>query len=399
MAGGEWQNSPTTLTIGGTGNLPATNELKVDMHGKIMTSFAKATPLTTILTRLKSDPAHNFRVDWQEAQEIPTAVQVGTALASGGTALVLVNNGITCVAGTLLFNPRAWDLAQVTTATSDTALTITRSVGGTTEAAWKAGDVLHVLPPAVAEDEGTPGSEVYRPASVADDNVYNYTQLLRLQYAVTRIQNEMTSHFGGPGSKRAQLRKQKHREARLKLEKLLYFGGRATSGTAPATVRMMGGLVHYLRNGTLYKDFNGIFTESGLDGWIGDYTDQNPDSGRLALFCAGNVKRLISNFGKDKVRLSPNSKKYGLRINEYVASQDVDIIPLPLLNDPVCRGWMWLLDTERIMLKPLQNSGLAWYGEALNVGQSERIYDTYRGVYSMLLANESRHAMAVGALI
>lgn len=395
MPGGEWQANPTIVTTGGAGNLFATNELKIDMHSKIRTSYAKTTPLTTILTRIASDPAHNFRVDLQEAQEIPTTVQVGTALASGGTALVLVDNGTCCVAGTLLYNPRADDMAQVTTATSDTALVITRSAAGTTAAAWVAGDILHVLPPAIAENE----SAVYRPASVADDNIYNYTQLIRLQYAINRVANEMTTHFGGPGSKRAQQRRQKYREARIKLEKLLYFGGRATSGSAPAEVRTMGGLVYRLRNGTLYKDFSNIFTETGFDNWLGDFQDQNPDTSKLAFFCAGNVRRLISYWGKGKVRVSPNSKKYGLRVDQYIGPMDVDLIPLPLLNDPVTKGWGWLLDLERIQLKPLDNSGLAYYGEALNVGESEIIYDTYRGVYSMLLANESRHAMMVGALV
>ena len=38
-----------------------------------------------------------------------------------------------------------------------------------------------------------------------------------------------------------------------------------------------------------------------------------------------------------------------------------------------------------------------FFPEALNVGESENIIDTYRGVVSMLIGNESRHAMFVGA--
>lgn len=391
----EWQTFATEVAAGGTVTLPATNELPVDMHSKQFTTFPALTPLTVMLGKLNEDPAHNFRIDWQEQNEIPTVLQVGTALASGGTALVVTGNGNTAVVQSLLFCPRTFELFTVTTAGSDTAMTVTGAQGGTSNAALVSGDILHVLPPAIPEAD-----VVDRSMSVAASNVYNYVNILKMQYSLTRLMNKMTTHFGGAGSKRQELKMQKWHEARKKKEKLLYFGGRATGGTTTTTAieYQSGGLVHYLRNGTLYKDFNGILTETGFDNYIGDYFDQNPDAQNIVYFCSPNVRRLMSAWGKDKVRVSPESKKYGFRIDSYVAGNgDVKIVTLPLLNDPVTKGWGWILDTSRIRLRVVDP--MTFYPDAKTVGESETILDTYREVSSLLVGSEMRHSMHVGALV
>ena len=300
---------------------------------------------------------------------------------------------MTCVLDSLLFNPRTMDIARVSVApTSDTSLTVVRSSAGTTQAAWVLNDVLHVLPPCAPENE----ADVYRVSSVADSNVYNLMQLIRLQYSITRVGAKMKTHWGV--TKRDQLKAQKFKEVMVKSEKLKYFGGRSTGGTAPATKRTMGGLVHYLKNGTLYKDFNGILTESGFRRWMGDFKDLNPEAVNVKLFAAGNVIDIITNFGADKVRLSPESKTYGLDISTYRSrGLMVGLVPLPLLTDAQTRGWAFLLDMDKIMQKTLDP--LFFYPEAKNVGQSELIYDTYREVTSMLLAGERNHAMGVNMLL
>ena len=382
----------TAVGVGGGGNLFATNELPVDMHSKMLSAFPSLNALTVLLTRTSDNPAHNFRIDWQEKEEMPTTLVVATTEASAGVTVVVVDNADTLVADTLLFNPRTFDL-RLFSSTSGNSMTVVISQGGTTSAVWKSGDVLHVLPPALAEND-----ETFRAKSVADSNVFNYEQLCKLQFGITRVADKLSTHFGGAGSKRDQLKSQKFREYATKKEKLIIMGGRATGGTAPATKRMAGGLVHYLRNGTLYKDFNGIFTESGFRNYVGDYKDQNPDATEVFYAAAGNVIGLITDFGLDKVRVSPRSKEFGLNIFTYISRGiTVNLLPLPLLDVPVTRGWGFLLDMERIMLKTLDRD--TFFPDAKTVGESEIIYDTYRGVYSILLANESRHAMSVGALL
>ncbi len=387
----------TIVTIGGTGNLPTTNELQVDMSKKRWGAFSHITPLIAIGSRLEHSKGHNFRVDLIEEHEMPTEVEVATTEASAGTTVVVKAYGTTLVKDTLLFNPRTDDLRIVDSTPTTNSVTVTISQGGTTSAIWLAGDILHVMLPALVENDN-PTSTTYRNTSVTDTNVFNFMQVAKLQFSITRLQDKMTDHFGGPGSKRMQLKRQKFREFLVKSEKMKMFGGRSSGGTAPATRRMAGGLVHFLRNGTLAKNFNGTFTESGWDNFLGDYIDQNPDAKNIAAAMAPNVIRQINYFAKDKIRISPMTKKYGLNITRYIGGpMEVDLIPLPLLTDPVTRGWGWLLDFSRIRLKDIDPP--TYTPDALNVGQSEVIYDTYREVTSLLLANESRHAQFTGAIL
>ena len=378
----------------GAGNGYATNELPVDMFQSTFEAFPSLTPLTSILSKLETLPATNFRIDWQESNAIPDKVIVGTALAAGGTALTVVANGPTLVINTLLFNPRANDIAMVSATPTTNAVTIVRSAAGSTGAAWLAGDALYVLPPYAIENE----SAVYRVASIPDTNMYNYMQLIRMQFCIDRTANAVSTHFGGPGSKREQLKQQKYYEFRKKWELLTYFGGRSSSGTAPASIRTMGGLNHYLRSGTLYKDFNGFMTHSGFRALCGDYKDQNPDSTNVWVFAAGNAIDRINDIAMKHIQLTPESQVYGMDIQRYKArGLTANLVALPLLTDSECRGWGWILDLDRIRLKMLDGGQPMFYPEALNIGESELIYDTYRVNTSLIVANETKHAMFVGA--
>jgi hypothetical protein len=384
-------DAPTAVAVGGSANLPATNELLVDMHGKLLTSFPSLTPLTAMLTRLGDDPARNFRVDWNEEHEVPTTMIIATSETTAGTTIYVRANGTTLVPETMLFNPRTFDLRRVSGTPTTNTITVVISQGGTTSAAWNAGDVIDVLPPSIAENDAT-----YRAVSVADSNVYNYIQNIKLQFGLTRTEDLLATHWGGPGSKRTQLKNQKYREFRIKKEKLILYGGRASSGTAPATIYQMGGLVYYLKDGTLYKDFTGIITESGFRSFLGDYKDQNPDSENIYLFTAGNVLGCIGDWGLGKVHISPESKTFGLDIWTYLSrGLKVNIVPMPILDKPVTRGWGFILDLDYLRLRTLKRD--YFFPEALNVGQSEIIYDTYGGILSLLVGTESRHAMFVGA--
>lgn len=384
----------TVLSTAGGGNTPTTSELVLDVHSKLQTTYSSLAPLTTILDKMGSDPARSFKVEWIEEHAIPTKLKVGTQLGSGGTDLVVTANGATAVADSVLFNPRSWDYARVSSV-SGNDITIVRDTNGSTGAVWLAGDILHVLPTSIPEND----SVTYRSASLQNDNVFNYTQLIRMNYTLTRTMDNISVLPGNTASKRDSLMRQKFREVREKWELLTIMGGRAvTNGTAATARRDSGGLVHFLRNGTLFKDFAGIMTESGFRSFARDYKDENPETIDAWCFVSGNVADIMTDWGLDKVRLSPESKKYGLEINQYKAAGiTFKIVAMPLLTDPQTRGWGFILDMERLRLKIL--SPLTWHGDALGVGQSELIHDLYRLQASLLVGAENKHAMFVGALL
>ena len=184
----------------GTLNAYATNELPVDMHPRRLDSHASLTALSTLLSRIEETEAFNYRVDWVEQNEIPTTVMVATGESIATTTIYVVANGTTLVKDTLLYNPDKNDIRRVTATPTTNTVAVAVSQGGTTSSAWEAGDVLFVMLPALAEDD-----ESYRTVSVADSNQYNYTQLAKLQFSITRVGDRMKTHFEGKGGKRAQL--------------------------------------------------------------------------------------------------------------------------------------------------------------------------------------------------
>jgi hypothetical protein len=360
-----------------------------------MTAFGAIAPLTKILSRLAVDKAHNVTIDVIEENEMPTTVIVATSESTVGTTIVVQAYGTTLVKDTQLYNPVTDDIRTVDATPTTNTVTVTISQAGTTSSSvWTAGDQIEVLLPALAENDSS-----VRPVSVQSSRQFNYEQLAKLQYSITRTNNAQRTNFGGPGEFRSVLRRQKAREFAEKSEKLKMFGGRGTSGSGASIKRSSGGLNHFLRDGTLYKNFSGSFTESGFDNWLGDYADQNPDKETVDFLAAPNILRQIGYFAKDKIRISPQAQQYGLRqLKQYYGgSINVNLIRAPLLKGPALSGWGWLLDFTRIELKDLEKT--MWHGDAYDIGLNENILDTFRENTSMLVSNETRHAMCTGATL
>jgi hypothetical protein len=385
--------SITAVTVGGSANLPTTNELPVDISARRYEAFPELTPLTSMLAKLETDKARNFRVDIIEAGEIPFKFKCVAALTSSGTTLYIHDNGEALVSGSLLYNADRDDFASVdTTGTSSNAITITRNVAGATGVAWSVGDVIYNLGPKLPENDTT-----NRPLSVADNNVYNLTELSKVQFGITNTMDSLPTVYGGPGSKTAVLKQQMYRYYRIVSELSTIMGGRASSGTAPATLRYAGGLRYFLKNGTLYKNFGGTMTQTGFRNLLGDYKDQNPDSTNVMIIAAGAVVDLIDGFGLQHLQLDPMSDTMGLDIMTYRSrGLSAKLVPHPLFTSGAARGWGFILDFDRIRRKVLDPE--TYYPWDRNKGQGEIQYHAYRGINSLLLANESRHVMFEGAL-
>ena len=384
--------TPTTSTY------PQTNELKIDMQPSMIKTFAALTPFTTITTKMAQDPAHNITVEAIEENEMPYCVEVATTESSAGTTIYVKDHGKSLVRDSLLFNPRTKDIRIVNGDSSSNTITVAISQCGTTSSVWNVGDVVYVQLPALSEsDSPAGGTQRWRTAIAQNSRIYNLSQLAKLQLRLSRTLDASSTWFGGPGSIRTQLQKQKYREFRIKKELNAYFGARSSTAGGGSDARTNNGLFGVLYNGTNFGNFNGSFTESAWDDHIAAYMDNNPDVPRITAFVAPNVKRQITYWGKEQIRLSPESRRYGLRIDEYIgADAPVDLIPCPLLSKAAdTKGWGWFIDLNHVKAKILEADSL--HLEALNVGQSEDIIDTYRGQWSFLISNETRHSMFIGA--
>jgi hypothetical protein len=384
----------TPITVGGSANLPTTNELPVDISARRYEAFPELTPLTSMLSKMETDKARNFRVDIIEAGEIPFKFILAADIAASGTTMVVHDNAEALVSTSLVYNADRDDFATVTTTgTSSNSVTIVRAgaVVPGSNVAWYAGDVIYNLGPKLPENDTTD-----RPLSVADNNVYNLVELTKVQFGITNMMDSLPTVYGGPGSKTAVLKQQMYRHFRIISELSTIMGGRATSGTAPATLRFAGGLRYFLKNGTLYKNFGGTMTQTGFRNLLGDYKDQNPDSTNVVIIAAGAVIDLIDGFGLQHLQLDPMSDTMGLDILTYRSrGLSAKLVPHPLFTSGAARGWGFILDFDRIRRKILDPE--TYYPWDRNKGQGEVQYHAYRGISSLLLANESRHVMFEGA--
>lgn len=382
----------TVSTTGALDTMYVSNERPLDMYPSLFETYPEVTPLTVLFNKLGQKNATQETMYWFEKREMPYLFQVASAVASGGGSVVVVANGDTVQKNTQLYNVDKDEIALVTANGSSNTLTITKGSAGTTAVAWTEGDILVSLLP--AETEGS--TEYTNIHYVAPTSGYNYQQLIRIQFGMTRTADKLTTYWGGPGSKRLLNQQQHYDLARKMSEFQVAFGGRASSSSGTTALRMGGGLRQFLYNGTNFKNFNGAFTETGFNNWLADYCDQNPDIGKSVVFAgASNMIRRFSDWGRDAIQVSPRSTEYGLRIKTYVGADiDVDLVPMPLFTHGAMRGMGFLIDSSRALIRPMVPMTL--HQDLLGY-QSEIIYDLYREITSFMLADERRHGMCVGA--
>jgi len=386
---------PTTVARGSTATQFATNELKIDVSSRAYASYASLTPLTAILAKLASEDAFNFRVDIIEKHDMPVAVTSDGLVAAAGTTVTVGSGYQALVEGTLLSNPLRGDIARVTTTPTTSSVTVVRDYGGTTGVIWQPGDKLFLLPPAIAEDDDAYTAS----ASALNSNVYNLTQLVRMNMNITRLTDEMQLNHNE--TTRSMLQSQKYREFRVRKELNKWLGGRSTqAASTPAndTIRTSGGVKEYLTDGTNYKDFDGSLTESSWDDYLNSYFTENYDTNNIMCFIGPKAKGKILNWGKARGRVDldkDNSNKYGFKIDTYdYDGQLVSLVRCPLFNQvPTVSGWGFMLDMDRLMMKVLVPDALH---EDIRGIESEQIIDMYRGSDSLLLANENKHGWFIG---
>jgi len=157
----------------------------------------------------------------------------------------------------------------------------------------------------------------------------------------------------------------------------------------------MGGIVEWLTAGTNKWTVASTLTESGFDNHIVDVWSQFPDKTSMTLFASPYVIQIINNFGKGRIRLSPNSKTYGLSIDRYVNSAvAVDLVPVPMFaqNDET-KKWAFLLDMSRFNMAYLRKPVLQ---KDVYTKRADFVEDQVLGEFSLYRANESAHSMIEG---
>lgn len=376
-------------------NAYGANEQPIDMFSKMFKNFPAANPLLAILTRLSTDELANSRIDWTEQEELPTRIIVTAAATAGETGLTIADHYTYLRNHDFLWNARTFELIKVEAFTTiDSSVPTIRGWGTSDAAAIIAGDELELVTSSWYE-----ASEEATPRQPVNTGFHNFTaEIHEFVRTSDRVMNERT-YFAGKGGKRLENQTKMLKAFKRKLENAIMFSYRADtasteSGKTSQFIKTMAGLIEKLKDGTNFMDVNGVLTESILDDYLTDFYAHMPDTESMACVCSPYLYTIINRMAKPLIRISPNSKRYGLQLKQYEGSIKLDLIPHPALIGKTMKGWMFLLDFDRIKLMYQQRPILE-----LDVAERRNNYveDKYSAMITLLLANEKAHGFVVGA--
>lgn len=385
--------STTVIATGYSSNAYATNEKPVQMYSTLFRSYADLTPLTYILSKLGSDTTQNSRIDWTEQNEQPTTVRVTAAAAAAAGTLTITDHYTYLRNHDMLFNPKTFELIKVEGYTTiDASVDVVKGWGATTDSAVESGQLLQIISSAYYE-----GSEEAYPRSPLNTNFFSYTQEIVDSIRTSRRTQHEKTYFSGPGGKRMENQMKMNRAWRIKLEMALWLSFRADvvsteSGFTSQYIKTMSGLVEKLYNGSNYMNVGGPLTETVLEDWLTSIYEGTPDISSLLCVCAPKVYQRINQMVKPLIRISPNTKKYGMNLKNYDGAISLDLVRHPLFTGDMS-GWMFVLDLSKIKLiyqeKPVMERDVA-------EKRNKYIEDQMYGLVSLLAAEEKRHGFADG---
>lgn len=376
----------TIISKVASSNAYATNEKPADMSPRMLENFGGLTPITTILNRIAvARRARNVRVDWTESEEIPTQVQhTGIDESGSGNTSITVADWQRVGLGDILFVPRTKERLRVDAIVNSTTVSVTRGIGDSSEANILAGELLEKT--STAAEEATTAI-VSR--AVVNTNQYNYNQIIREFVETSRDANAEWTEFGGPGTKRMENFNKLWRMFRIQHEKGVMFGARSIdTSTGSYDIRTMGGLIQWLATGTNVFTVDGLLTESALDNWLVDVWTEMPDTQVLTLFAAPHLINIINQIAKPLIRLSPNTKIYGMQLNQYMGAVKVDLVPCPLLKGLTLKGWGFLLDLNKVAIKYLRPAILS---KDVGLRSDDQIRDMIDASATMMVQIEKNH--------
>ena len=285
-------------------------------------------PLNALLSMGSSestdDPEYkNFR------DELPDrTMTVKTAIAATGTTALLLEGDDQkfIVAGTILIHGLSGEVMHVT-ATAFTAAvgstaayvtcTVSRNIGGTTNASMLANAEVFIAGFAASEGANSPEAISFD-ATV----VNNYTQIFRTAFKVT---NTLASTYLRTGDKFDEAMTKALKLHMSDIERAMFFGQKSESaGSTAQPTRFTGGLLNEITNvvdigngGTTYGGTaNGGMTEEGFDSLLISSIFKYGSQQKIA-FVGENVANHLQQFGKDRWAPTQMEGAYGVNLTKY----------------------------------------------------------------------------------
>jgi len=374
-------DATTTQTI-------LSNQRVVDMADKIYLLEPNAAPLYVLVSKLNKRVAISTTVEWLEDELNPSWTTLAQSAHSADGVLTAASS---------IFN--AYDLVKVpitgevllVTAVTLTAVTVTRSVGGTAAAsAASAADVVII---GSAFKEGSAYSDLST-LSTKTARAYNYLQIFRKSVEITKTL--ANSELYG-GDDRSYQRKKKGIELMRDLERSFLFGERAEDTSTPR--RTTGGIDEYISTNATAA--GGTLTETEFEGFL--RTIFRYGSNTRYLFSAPVVLSVISMWAQGKLNMFSKDKTYGIAISQYISPHGtINLVKELMLENAggvsstsYYGGYAFAIELEEVVYRYLQNRDVQFETEIQHPGD-DFFKDQYICEVGLEFHQERKHGQLTG---
>jgi hypothetical protein len=299
---------------------------------------------------------YNPRFDWWEdaVRDRADAINNVGGYLPGDTALV-VDDADVFFAGAEVYVPSTGEIMIVDSVNVGTfTITVRRGIG-TVAQALADDDILIVLGSVYPE-----GTLSRTSKTTLETNQYNYTQIFRTPFSVTRTLDK--SKLWTENDYVYEMRKQGIEHLK-DIERAFWFGSRSeqVNGVTGTPERTTGGIIGKIT--TNVESATGTLTEAEWEAFLEEAFQSG--STRKFAFCSPRALSVIAQFGTQKLQVNnPGSKIiYGLSVYEYLSPHGiVHLVRTPLFTEvPSSVVSVIVLDMENVKYRFLSDSDTKLY--------------------------------------
>lgn len=332
------------------------------------------------------------KFEWYENAMLNVKSNVNNVAGITSTDTTIeVDDGDVYSENDLVWNTRTNELMEVDSISGD-IITVRRGVGASgVGVAMLNDDELIVIGNLYPENEtsGTPKTNV-------GDNVYNYTQIIRTPFGLSRSLMNSETYAGDDWAIQVKMNGIEHLK---KMERVAWFGKRETgtdtvNNAAGAPKRTTGGILNHFLS-TNVTTAAATLTESEWDSWL--ETALKKGSRMKYVFCAPRVLTVVSGFAKSKLDFKMDSSRYGVSVSEYQSPHGtVKLVRCPIFDESVnTNGHAVALDMSKIKYRYLKDSDTKFKDNIQENDRDGRKAE-YITEFGIQLQNESEMAVLKG---
>lgn len=320
-------------------------------------------PLFALTSKAKTQKTDDPEFSWWEEVNSIARVRInnGGGYNSGAVTLTIDGGGLQLIPGDILQYEKPTETAtydneflRVSSVTSDTVIVVTRGVAGSTADALA--DDAYLLRVGNAQSEG---NRSIASSSTNPVKFYNYTQIFKTPYQISKSDLETKKRTGDPKKNEQKRKSFQHAE---KIEQALFWGRRhettdATNNNMP--IRYTMGLRQFITTNV------NVFTSDPTEDELLDFLSPlfNYESGEAGnervAFCGNGalnwLNKLRKNASSTYIQYNGTITFYGMKLQHWTIPQgEIYFKSHPLMNvHPIYQYSMFVLNMAGITYRPL----------------------------------------------